>query len=103
MAKQKDDMDDLPDEMTLTLRKSVDCGAGHVLHELTLREPTTGEIDQFMRKHDQEGPMAAMNLLISLVSGVDLPFVKRIGIRDAKKAGDFLANFIDDGRETGVS
>jgi len=85
-------------EKTIVLRKPVRLGKDKdqqlVYSELTMREPTADEIDRFLGRNDPGKPMSAMYFLISAVSGVPEPAVRKIGMLDIKEAMKFLIPFV---------
>lgn len=83
------DMDDVPDELVITLRKPVSDGH-ETVETITLREPTSGEMEQAMNM----GNVMASNIkLVSLISGVKKHLVAKIGYRDMNKAAAYLGRF----------
>ncbi|WP_337049770.1 phage tail assembly protein [Serratia fonticola] len=87
---------DLPDNETITLLKPVFLGADSKIsyETIELKEPTLDQVDIFYRERDKNNVLSGMGLLISLVSGVPLPAVKRIGFRDYKKCEVWLTRFL---------
>ncbi|KMN32084.1 hypothetical protein VI26_18115 [Chromobacterium sp. LK1] len=84
---------EVPDELTLTLRKPIDFG-GEQIHVLELREPTLDELEKFSKEYQKNGHIAGSKFLISLVSGHPVAAIGRIGARDYKAAEEYLANFV---------
>lgn len=101
MADIIDQPGNLPDELTIPLRKLITIG-DQVYDALVLREPTAGEFEK-MTKLATTNPAGALILLISLVSGIALPIINRIGVRDMNQAGDYLMGFIQPGLPTQTS
>lgn len=93
---------ELQDELTLPLRKPLATAKGDV-SELKLREPTAGELDKFTRAIAKDGSVAATLLLISLIAGIDKPFLERLGTRDFQAASDYLSSFMNASPETGAT
>lgn len=93
-------MMELQDEKVLTLRKPLVTAKGEVV-ALNLREPTAGELDKFTRAIAREGNVAGTLVLIALVSGVDKPFLEKLGARDFNAASAYLGDFIDASPKTG--
>jgi hypothetical protein len=87
MADQVDD--DIPDELTITLRKPVEL-AGITYAELKLREPTAAEWQQW----DKLAGVAADIKAVSIVSGVPEPVVAKIGARDLTRAARYILRFL---------
>lgn len=87
----------MEEEKTVTLLKPIVIGAEQT-KELRLREPTAGE---FARASAEANPMDADIMLVSLVSGVPVPIVRRLGIRDFNAAAEYLRGFIIAGPTTG--
>lgn len=82
-------MADIPDELTVTLRKPVTVG-DITISELKLREPTVGELEKATAKGTD---LHQAKMLVSIVAGMAPEFIDRIGARDFKLAADYLANF----------
>ncbi len=62
--------------------------------EIRLIEPTVDQLCQFVHKTETGTPIEAMKLLISIVSGVPLPVLGKVGVRDFYRAQAFLIGFI---------
>lgn len=93
---------DRPAELTITLDKPVVVGSITV-SELKLREPIGEEVDKFIRTvttHEEQTFSAGMQL-VSDVSGVLLPSIKKVPYSKLKEAIDYLMGFMDDGPATG--
>ncbi|MEI9745838.1 phage tail assembly protein [Enterobacter ludwigii] len=87
---------ELPDKETITLSQPVSLGKEHQeYHEITLREPTLDEVDNFYREREKEkSALTGMGLLISLVSGVPRPAVRKLSYRDYKRCEVWLTRFL---------
>lgn len=94
-------MADLPDSKVITLRHPVTIG-DQVYDTLELREPTAGEFEK-MTKMASSNAAGAMLQLIADVSGIALPVIKKIGVRDMNEAGEYLMGFIQSGPQTPTS
>ena len=81
--------DDLPEELTLPLRKPVQLGDA-VFTELRLREPTAEE----WARWDQKQGVEADIMSIAAVSGLPEAAVRKIGTRDLIAASRYLARFL---------
>lgn len=90
---------DIQDEYTLPLRKPLTTAKGDV-QVLELREPTAGELDKFTRAQ-KDGPIAAVLTLVSLVTGIEKPFLDKLGTRDFNAAAQYLSGFINASPEIG--
>ncbi|MBB3256861.1 hypothetical protein F4827_001706 [Paraburkholderia bannensis] len=87
----------VPDEMTIELAKPITLGGGGdetVYTEITLCEPNVSQLSQFIKKTQKENAIDSMKFLVSIVSGVPLPVIDRVGVRDFYKAQDFMIGFI---------
>jgi hypothetical protein len=82
------DVADLPEELVIDLRKPVTLG-GESWSTLVLREPTGAEWIEFGKTPGVEGNIKA----IALISGVPLPAVKMVGVRDLKRGTEYLDRF----------
>lgn len=92
------DETEIPEELTVTLRKPVELGS-ITYTELKLREPTADEWEQF----DKLTGVSADIKALAIVSGVPEPAVRKIGARDLRKGSKFVASFLFDAPSTGVS
>lgn len=87
----------VPDELVIELSKTLTLGSGDEAVEyssLRLQEPTVEQLSQFVRKSKSENNFDAMKFLISIVSGVPLPVLSKVGIRDFYKAMEYMTSFI---------
>lgn len=91
---------DLKDELTIALRKPLVTAKGEV-QSLALREPTAGELDKFTRAIARDGGVSATLLLINLITGIDKPFLEKLGARDFNAASEYLGAFMNASPETG--
>lgn len=89
------------DELTITLRKPVTIGEGDKAveyTEITLVEPTAGQIEQATKAGSEMGVGIE---LIRLVAKVPRKVVEQMGVRDLTEANSFLAHFSEDSPATG--
>lgn len=84
-----DDSAELPEELTITLRKPVEFG-GLTYDKLILREPTAGQMLDWDKLNGHEADVKA----VSIVSGVPEQAVHKIGSRDFTAAAKFIARFL---------
>jgi uncharacterized protein YjaZ len=86
----------VPDELTIQLSKSVRLTGSEetVVTEISLHEPNVSQLSQFIKKTQKENAVDAMKYLISLVSGLPMPVLDQIGVRDFYAAQDYLILFI---------
>jgi hypothetical protein len=92
------DKKEQPETLTITLRKPVVIG-DQVYDHLDLREPTSGEFRK-MSKLAASDPAGSLIELISAVSGIAVPIIEKIGVRDMNDAGNYLMFFIQSGQPT---
>lgn len=88
---------EVPDTLTIELSKSITLGGGGddtVFTEIVLREPNLEQLSTFIKKASKDGALEAMKALVSSVSGVPLPVLAKIGVRDYYKAQAYLTEFI---------
>lgn len=88
---------EVPDEMTVELAKAITLGKdadAMAYTEIPLREPTVSQLSQFIKKTQKENAVDSMKFLISIVSGVPLPVLEHVGVRDFYKAQDYMIAFI---------
>lgn len=102
------DIYELPDEETIPLSHPISMGKEHrEYQEITLREPTLDEVDNFYKEREKEkSALTGMGLLISLVSGVPRPAVRKLKYRDYKRCEVWLTRFLiwgppEDGEKSG--
>jgi len=95
-----DSIDEIPEALTMPLRKPVKIG-DQIYEALNLREPTAGECSKMARKAETD-PTGALIDLISMVSGIAPPIIEKIGVRDMREAGQYLAVFTNPGQATGT-
>lgn len=94
-------VDNLPDELDVPLRKPVVIG-DQTYDTLKLREPTAGEFDRMAKAATSSGSGALLQLIAD-VSGLALPVIKKIGVRDMNEAGEYLMGFIQPGQTMQIS
>lgn len=97
MADDKKKRKPVPDELTIPLAKEITMsgnGDEAVYTELCLREPTVSQLSQFIKKTQKENAVDSMKSLISAVSGVPLPVLEKIGVRDFYAAQEYMIAFI---------
>ena len=82
-------MTDLPDTLTITLRKPVE-HFGTTYTELALREPTAAELVQMNAVEGTAGDIFA----VSLIAGVPKGAIEKIGARDLLTGARYLAGFL---------
>lgn len=87
---------EVPDELTITLSKSITLRGSEetVISEISLHEPNVSQLSQFIKKTQKENAIDAMKYLISIVSGLPLPVLDQIGVRDFYAAQDYMILFI---------
>jgi hypothetical protein len=83
-------MDDLPDTLTIELRKPVTVGE-ITCAELRLREPTAGEIEQW----DGLTGINADRKAVSVVAGVPEAIVRQLPAREFYQAARYIGRFLD--------
>ncbi len=90
------DIYELPDEETIILSYPISMGKEHPeYHEITLKEPSLDEVDNFYKEREKEmSALTGMSLLISLVSGVPRPAVRKLKYRDYKRCEVWLSLFL---------
>ena len=90
-------MNAMTTETTIELSRTITLGDGTdstQYTEIRLTEPTVDQLSQFVRKTKTETPVDAMKFLISIVSGVPLPVLGKVGVRDFYRAQSWLIGFI---------
>ena len=94
-------LDDLPDAITMALRKPVVIG-DQTYDVLELREPLAGEFQKFT-KIAATDPAGALIILIASVTGIAEPIIKKIGVRDMNLASTYLTGFMQGDQQTEMS
>lgn len=85
----------LPEEETLPLSRPVSLADGmEEYSDITLKEPDLDQTEKFYRERDKNGVLSGIALLISLVSGVPVPAVKKLKFRDYKRCEVWLTRFL---------
>lgn len=98
-------IDDLPDQLVVTLSKPILMGNGTdmtTFESITLRCPTVDELSQFVKKTQKENEVDAMKFLASMVSGVPLAVIGKMGVRNFYEAQDYLLKMITPPEEEGA-
>lgn len=90
--------EDIPEQLIITLRKPVTLG-DITYTELRLREPTVGEMIELGADEGWKADAKA----IALISGVPEPAVRNLGVRDGKRAAEYLGRFFADAPSTGAA
>lgn len=88
---------EIPDELTITLRKPITLGQGgdaETFTEMTLREPVVEELLAF-NKESAKDAGDALRKLIAKISTLPLAVVNRVGARDFTKASNYLTSFME--------
>lgn len=86
-------------EKVLTLKKPVKKG-DEIIDQLTLREPTFGEVQQAEKKPTTNELMMS---LIAQVAGIDELFLKKMSFSDYRKAAEIVGNFMNGDQATSES
>lgn len=66
--------------------------------QIELREPALLEVEQFYDKEAKSSPLAAMRLLISLVSGIPESVLGRMAFTDYRACEGYLVGFLTYGK-----
>jgi hypothetical protein len=94
-----------PFEMTIELRNTITLGKGDdatSYTEIPLHEPNVDEIGRFVKKNQKDGGIESMKFMISLISGMPLPVIDKIGAMDYYKAQEYLLYFLTPPEEDDV-
>ncbi|MDE1494894.1 phage tail assembly protein [Xenorhabdus bovienii] len=65
-----------------------------IYEEIHLREPALFDVEQFYEMDRKSNPLAAMRLLIALVSPVPETVLKKMAITDFRECEAFLTDFL---------
>lgn len=86
----------IPDELTISLSKTITLKGTEetVITEISLHEPNVSQLSSFIKKTQKENAVDAMKHLISVVSGLPLPVIDQIGVRDFYAAQEYMILFI---------
>ncbi len=80
---------------TIKLSKKLELANGTVVYEsLDLKEPVLVQVEQFYECQRNKNSMAAMKLLISLVSTVPESALGNMDFTDYKECEDYLLGFL---------
>lgn len=86
-------IEDLETPKTFTLLSPITTSAGE-LSEITLREPTAGDIEQLQRDEAKDGAATALVKLIAKQAKLPPVDVRNIGARDFNKLQEYLGSFL---------
>ncbi|OKP27662.1 phage tail assembly protein [Serratia fonticola] len=79
----------------ITLSKKLEMAGGVMVYEsLDLKEPVLAQVEQFYECQRNKNSMAAMKLLIALVSSVPETVLGNMDFTDYKKCEDYLMSFL---------
>jgi len=81
---------DLPETLTLVLKRPLQLGDGPAVAELHLEEPTAGQIETALK---EPSAVSANIVLVSLVAKLAPAQVRAMLTSDFNKAVDFLSGF----------
>lgn len=87
-----------PESLTIELSRSITLGGGGddtVYTEIVLKEPNLEQLTSFIKRATKDGALEAMKALVSVVSGIPLPVLAKIGVLDYYKAQSYLTRFIE--------
>ncbi|WP_152665221.1 phage tail assembly protein [Serratia marcescens] len=85
----------LPDSETIVLGHPVSIDKNKTLYtEITLCEPTMDQVDAFYKERDKNNVLMAMGALISMVSDIPVPVIKKLKFRDYKRCEVWLTRFL---------
>jgi hypothetical protein len=85
-------------EKKLSLKKPIVMG-DLTITELTLREPTAGELDY--AEQNSKGSNGATIIMIATVSGKHPDVIKQMGARDYTEAAKYIKTFLSSDPEIG--
>ncbi|TDB43324.1 phage tail assembly protein [Photorhabdus luminescens] len=85
---------------TIVLNTPIESNDGKVRYEqIDLKEPVLIQVEQFYEAQNKSNhSIAAMRLLISLVSSIPESVLKKMAISDFHKCQEFLLGFLDSKR-----
>lgn len=95
----QEEIDALPDELALTLRKPIALNDNMTFAEITFHEPTLGQIKA--ASLTPGGEIAQMVALLAASGGVPPAVIERLSAREMTKARTFIESFTQDARPTG--
>lgn len=80
---------------SITLSKKLEMAGGVMVYEsLDLKEPVLAQVEQFYECQRNKNSMAAMKLLISLVSTVPESALGNMSFTDYRECEDYLLGFL---------
>lgn len=83
-----------PEEKTLVLNKPIEL-AGETFSHLDLREPTVAELIKFDSAAEKDGVLKGTLFLISMVTGVPVPALEKLGALNYREVERYLKFFIN--------
>ena len=92
-------MKDIPDFLDIELAKPVTLSGANgsdatEYNTIHLQEPNVDQLSKFIKATQKENAIDAMKMLISLISGLPLAVLAKVGSRDFFKAQSYLMNFL---------
>jgi hypothetical protein len=83
--------DEDKDSFTITLKSPIELENGNLVRDITLREPTAGELQEANKNKADEMTLAIK--LYSKLSGYPLGVIQRMKQKDLIVAGEFFGSF----------
>ncbi|ECA0402275.1 phage tail assembly protein [Salmonella enterica subsp. enterica serovar Newport] len=83
------------DFLKVTLRKPLEDESRNIRYEtITLTEPVLMQVEQFYDMQKKSNALAAMRLLVSLVSGVPESIIRRLPYTEFRRCEEYMTGFL---------
>ncbi|EAB9908253.1 phage tail assembly protein [Salmonella enterica subsp. enterica] len=83
------------DFLKVTLRKPLEDESRNIRYEtITLTEPVLMQVEQFYDMQKKSNALAAMRLLVSLVSGVPESIIRRLPYTEFRRCEEYMTVFL---------
>lgn len=81
--------------LKVTLRKPLEDESRNIRYEtITLTEPVLMQVEQFYDMQKKSNALAAMRLLVSLVSGVPESIIRRLPYTEFRRCEEYMTGFL---------
>lgn len=92
---ETEDVMNTDDFLKVTLRKPLEDESRNIRYEtITLTEPVLMQVEQFYDMQKKSNALAAMRLLVSLVSGVPESIIRRLPYTEFRRCEEYMTVFL---------
>lgn len=92
---ETEDVMNTDDFLKVTLRKPLEDESRNIRYEtITLTEPVLMQVEQFYDMQKKSNALAAMRLLVSLVSGVPESIIRRLPYTEFRRCEEYMTGFL---------